>query len=1016
MGFDRLDRRGASTVDHQVADDGEATVAPAAPSPGKVTRTMRLAHAWAEAGRVRRYARGTDGLDHLGRPIAVRGASGRRMPAHLEAALAAALGRDLAPVRIHDDAAADQAATAIGARAFAIGTDVYFARGEYAPERPDGLRLLAHEVAHTTQAAGQPGEMSSPDDADEREADAFAERFVADHGAAVLADQPAAPRRGSPSSEAARAAPAGPRLAPSRLYGPGDQPLLSRAVEVGYRLRRDPGQGARGNGGGGNGPGGGGGSGGNGGGGGRGASGGGTVTYPAETIVLFDRRATSKNFDVVKPTYVPLVAGMIVVDGLPVTYRAGGTASVNAGVTAWAGPGSINGITVTMTQQQADDREAAGVVGPVGQLAFDMANSPYSANGNLHFDAGVSAFVTASAGFKAEVAAADMLAVGGEAGLVGTATGSSSVHLHAATGFDWWAPGNAAFNTVLKATWDTKLTFALAATASVFVELRPPKIPLLEDLYGAVRKLPGVAYILPAFDRLAFKRSWDKRFPLYDKTKQWKLSREIQVFGGTESKNVTGDPEQTDLLGVAQSALAELTAQTPEKDIPKEDKDSRPKPDVAGRRAAASAQIKSTKRAVKREQTWNRELLDAVKAKKAAQTRQASVGGGGAPPLAAPAAVDDPETKLVDRGAALTNADGAMDDLSAQVGKLTPEEHNDNTEHRRAAAAGYDAIAGSADAAGDEIDANRGVFEKPLVSDDKAAEAEFNKLLAATMTRLDPLYDKTTGEDQWCKEMLEDTSGIAEVSRFREDVLARYNKIRLANFSLERLGPAVEAARKRGLRGDYPGALADLKGLDHEIATTEGRLESVTEGRPTIPWDDNYVLPENGQLMLLASYRKGTTVREKFYGDYFDRDKKVQTGYDDQTKQSMAAQLRMIKDVDGNEYWYYPSEPSGNAGKVFPAGALRPGETGDQYWLFYDSKQKPTRAHNHPPVVVHWNTSGRATTQAARVAFFNGRGPGTQPLTWEPARINSSKSGGKDVTGAPNRYKFDVSVTFRGDA
>lgn len=139
----------------------------------------------------------------------------------------------------------------------------------------------------------------------------------------------------------------------------------------------------------------------------------------------------------------------------------------------------------------------------------------------------------------------------------------------------------------------------------------------------------------------------------------------------------------------------------------------------------------------------------------------------------------------------------------------------------------------------------------------------------------------------------------------------------------------------------------------------------MTEGRPTIPWDDNYVLPENGQLMLLASYRKGTTVREKFYGDYFDRDKKVQTGYDDQTKQTMAAQLRMIKDVDGNDYWFYPSEPSGNAGKAFPAGALRPGETGDQYWLFYDSKQKPTRAHNHPPVVVHWNTAVSARSRTA---------------------------------------------------
>lgn len=935
--------------------DGEAPARRSAdwqPAPGKVTRTMRLAHQLGQA-RLRRKAHGA--LTGAGPLDLVRG-GGRRLPAHLEPALAAALGRDLSAVRIHDDAAAADAAERVNARAFAIGTDLYFASGQYDPGSPSGLHLLAHEIAHTAQAPGRAGEMSEPHDADEREADAFADRFVA---------TPPTPQ-------------------PSRLYGPHDLPMLSTVATVGHRVRRAPGSSA------------------------------GTVSYPADPIELFAKRTTPrKKFDLVKPTYVPLIAGMVIVDGLPVTYRAGATAEVSAGASAWAGPANLNAVVVTMSNAQAAARKAAGVFGPIGEVAYDMANAPYKASANLHFDAGVEASLTAEAGFEAEVAAADMLAVGGYAKLKGTASGSSRVHLHGLTSFDYWVGGKASLNTSMTASWDTKITFSLAAEAGIFVELRPPKIPLLSDLYTAVRKLPGLDYVMPEYAALKSRREWPVKYPIYDKTKQWSLSREIQVFGGLDSKNVTGDPEETGLLAMAQSALTDTTHQKPEQEIPKEDKDPRPKPDVAGQRAAAQAQITSTKRTVAREQKWNKELLDAVKARKAAQVKQASAGGSAAPPLALPVATEDPEVQLGKRDTALKDADGAMGELTSTIGKLEPEEKNDNTEHRRAAGLGYVAIAKSADKVGDAIDADQGEFAKPLVSDDKVAEKEFNTLLAATMTRLDPMYDATTGEAEWCKEMLEATSGIAAVSSFREKVLERHNTARRANFDLERLGPSVEAARKRGLRGDYPGALADLKGLEPTIASTEGKLEALKTGRPTIPWDEDYVVPEDGQLMLLHGYRKGATVREKFYGDYFDRDKKVHHGYDDTTKTDMAAQLRIIRDDDGHEYWFYPDAPSGNASKKFPANALRPGETGDMYWLVYDSKQMPTRGHNHPPVAQHWNATGNATNQTARTEFFNGRGAGTQPLKWEPKTINSGK-GSKDSTGKNVNYGFNVRVTFRG--
>lgn len=67
--------------------------------------------------------------------------------------LEAGFGRDLGNVRVHTGAPAADLASRIGARAFTAGSDIYFGRGEYEPQSAAGDRVLAHEVAHTTQHA-----------------------------------------------------------------------------------------------------------------------------------------------------------------------------------------------------------------------------------------------------------------------------------------------------------------------------------------------------------------------------------------------------------------------------------------------------------------------------------------------------------------------------------------------------------------------------------------------------------------------------------------------------------------------------------------------------------------------------------------------------------------------------------------------------------------------------------------------------------------------------------------------
>ncbi|WP_442914460.1 eCIS core domain-containing protein [Kribbella sp. NBC_01484] len=54
-------------------------------------------------------------------------------------------------MRIHTDEYASAHAGEVGARAFTVGHDIFFAAGEYAPSTPTGRRLLAHELTHVLQ-------------------------------------------------------------------------------------------------------------------------------------------------------------------------------------------------------------------------------------------------------------------------------------------------------------------------------------------------------------------------------------------------------------------------------------------------------------------------------------------------------------------------------------------------------------------------------------------------------------------------------------------------------------------------------------------------------------------------------------------------------------------------------------------------------------------------------------------------------------------------------------------------
>jgi hypothetical protein len=69
-------------------------------------------------------------------------------------------GQDFGGVRVHSGPRAAAVADALGARAFTVGNDIFFNRGQYRPHSGSGRQLLAHELTHTIQQSGGTGRVA----------------------------------------------------------------------------------------------------------------------------------------------------------------------------------------------------------------------------------------------------------------------------------------------------------------------------------------------------------------------------------------------------------------------------------------------------------------------------------------------------------------------------------------------------------------------------------------------------------------------------------------------------------------------------------------------------------------------------------------------------------------------------------------------------------------------------------------------------------------------------------------
>lgn len=94
-------------------------------------------------------------------PVPAEPATGRPLDPPVRQRMESRLGHDFGSVRVHEG----DEASALHARAFAVGEDVTFAPGRFAPHTAEGEQLLAHELGHVVEhrEGAAPGAYRAPE-------------------------------------------------------------------------------------------------------------------------------------------------------------------------------------------------------------------------------------------------------------------------------------------------------------------------------------------------------------------------------------------------------------------------------------------------------------------------------------------------------------------------------------------------------------------------------------------------------------------------------------------------------------------------------------------------------------------------------------------------------------------------------------------------------------------------------------------------------------------------------------
>jgi len=966
---------------------GSYQLRPAYPDPARPDRAEPSAGRWPgrftllSRPRLMRHARSEEriGKTTLVGELLRRGA-GSRLPGALRARLERRTGQDLGGVRLHTDAAAAESARSLGADAFTMGQDVYFAAGMYRPGSSAGDKLIAHEVAHTVQQRGVGGagplELSSPGDPAEREADAFAEGLEqdADADAGADADAPAEPARILPPTA-------------HSLITPASRPALLRSPGVLDVINPVP---------------------------------------PAFIVLgnkqLYNGGGISEQWPLIPQRNIPLAQGAIVVDGVPITYHASLSGGASAKAVGRYSPGMASMVMYSLDEVD----QALWVAAPAARYALmkGYPTSPRTLNTTFTSDASASFIVEAHAGGKAGAAIFGVFDVTAEAGL--NAVGSANASANFIAGITATLNNGELEVSITRIDVKTKASvkFTLGAYAAITVGLKVPEIPFLTRFTQLAQSWPVVGRFIPDLSKPLWSKtfrsewsvaplgeySWDRTFSV------------LGVFGSSPgAAHWTG---VDDGMGFdAGQLFSGFLGTKGDKSIPKdhpgpsEKEKEGPSPGaVAAARAGASAHIATAREALEVEKTWTAEEL--VRARSGAigkrggagkpAVKQAGVGGpGDSGPVPAPGTQPDPEEEaallefegeLEARAVELEQAGGELDDAQSVMGEVAPSASAEDGSTRSSALHAYEGVAEGADDLGLALEEGTGKYQRPELetkptdpnaAQDGKSEAEMDAARDAARSAAHQHHEvdaRFMTELSELDEIIANCGGNSELIPYVGQLRFRHDQV--ANLRAQLEGIERHLVDLRATL-DSPTTACDaveLAALEAEIETLRQRFEALAP-RAEEPWDTSCVRLEHGRLLLIDP----SNIRRRFYDQDY---------HEDVTSRIANLATRTVTYIDpmGNrmdrQQWMWGGPPL----SPLRAGQIGPARGCDEWWWMEhwtsdrrESNESPTIAHDSPSMARHWNAQGRLQTQAERDATYNGGGHPDFTLGIEPACINSTK-------------------------
>jgi hypothetical protein len=542
----------------------------------------------------------------------------------------------------------------------------------------------------------------------------------------------------------------------------------------------------------------------------------------------------------------PLAQGSFDVAGIPIGYELKADAYLDAGLGFWSAPAMLTDIELLAQGEEAErlrglrPRLIPGLPVEAPQLERPRPRGTLEGSARLRFDAGANLDASAGAKVSGGATLADAVSAGGYGKLGGSARAAAQLHVDNMV-FLTWKDGEISLRSdTIPGFWlGFELEFVIAAEAGVYVELRVPEIPVVTSLYNELNSWPGLGWILPDLDSLRWRGEYGKSWQLAARRYHHNVPLDLKIGASGIEPVVKSDagPQPDEMLNDAGKKQREEL-----KDDPVGPGEKRLKGDagaMAAARAAAKAQLASTREIIDREKSVTAKLLAQARRTAAAKPASAAAGGvqmAAVDPPGGGKADDTPVEQLERRQDALADADSKRQTLeTASKDLLAPAAAPDGPTRNEARVA-LDAVAQNADTLGDKVNSGDGDLARPTDtgnSADAPAMKELGDLEPATLALADEARDAIGTEKELLGTLA--TPSSAPAGRAYKDAHDAYRKaVTKAVDQWKTLEHDVKAAQSLRL-SDPPDAANKFKHLGERARNLRDDAKGLAALRPQEP-------------------------------------------------------------------------------------------------------------------------------------------------------------------------------------